>query len=398
MSRPRYQRGFVEETGKLVKKWKVHWYVWITDGENEDRRHRSRVIGRKLSKDDRLLSAADADLPVLTKAEAQAELDRIIREEVGGVEPRKDGAILFGDFWRQRWLPMRHGTWRTNTQLTNLAIIEKHIEPRWGRTRLDAIDVPAASTWLADLAAKYSPSFVHKARTYLRAIVQEAVEQGYLQKDPLRRLKRPQVKKRIDRSYLTEEDVWKLRDKMGGFRDQLILDILLATGMRPGELFALRWSDVLDGSLYVDEGFTRGRMEEPKTASSIAAVAVPAEVMDRIALWCADSKPAAPTDMIFPTLTGTPMDSANWRKRVLQPAAKLAGLRVNFQMLRRTVATLSIQAGVTVKAVQAQLRHASAETTMNVYAQVVTAAQGEAAEKMFRLMKPRKTATAKDHE
>jgi integrase len=87
------------------------------------------------------------------------------------------------------------------------------------------------------------------------------------------------------------------------------------------------------------------------------------------------------------------MDSANWRKRILQPAAKLAGLRVNFQMLRRTVATLSIQAGVTVKAVQAQLRHASAETTMNVYAQVVTAAQGEAAEKMFRLMKPRKPAT-----
>jgi hypothetical protein len=293
LSRPRYQRGFVEETGKLVKKWKVHWYVWITDGENEDRRHRSRVIGRKPSKDDRLLSAADAELPVLTKAEAQAELDRIIREEVGGVEPRKDGAILFGDFWRQRWLPMRHGTWRTNTQLTNLAIIEKHIEPRWGRVRLDAIDVPAASTWLAELAAKYSPSFVHKARTYLRAIVQEAVEQGYIQKDPLRRLKRPQVKKRIDRSYLTEEDVWKLRDKMGGFRDQLILDILLATGMRPGELFALRWSDVLDGSLYVDEGFTRGRMEEPKTASSIAAVAVPAEVMDRLSLWCADSKSPA---------------------------------------------------------------------------------------------------------
>ena len=201
------------------------------------------------------------------------------------------------------------------------------------------------------------------------------------------------MKKRIDRSYLTEEDVWKLRDKMGGFRDQLILDILLATGMRPGELFALRWSDVLAGSLYVDEGFTRGRMEEPKTATSIGAVAVPAEIMDRLSLWCADSKPAAPTDMIFPTQTGTPMDSANWRKRVLQPAAELAGLRVNFQMLRRTVATLSIQAGVTVKAVQAQLRHASAETTMNVYAQVVTAAQGEAAEKMFRLMKPRKPPT-----
>jgi integrase len=388
MGRPRYQRGFVEETGKLVKKWKVHWYVWITDGTDEDRRHRSRVIGRKPSKNDRLLSAADAALPVLTKAEAQAELDRIIRVEVGGQEPRRDGGVLFGDFLRDRWLPLREPTWRANTKTTILAVIDKHVEPRWGRERLDAIDAPKASAWLGELAKKkYSASMLHKTRMYLRSVIQEAVEQGYLPKDPLRRVKRPVSRKRIDRSYLTIEQVWALRDEVRGFRDRLILDILLATGMRPGELFALRWTDIMEGALYVDEGFSRGYMEAPKTFHAIAAVAVPEEIMEQLAQWQRESNPTNPQGFIFPSEIGTPIYSENWRKRVLTPAAARAKVRATYQVIRRTVATLSIQDGVSVKAVQAQLRHSSAETTMNVYAQVVTAAQGAAAKQMFGLMK-----------
>jgi hypothetical protein len=65
---------------------------------------------------------------------------------------------------------------------------------------------------------------VHKIRTYFLAIVLEAVEQGYLSRDPLRKLKRPQTKKRKDKSYLTPENIHALRDAMRGFRDRLILD------------------------------------------------------------------------------------------------------------------------------------------------------------------------------
>lgn len=388
MARPRYQRGFIEETGKIVSKWKVHWYVWITDDDgNEDRRHRSRVIGRKPVKGSVRLNAADAALPIMTRAEAQAELDRIIAVEVGGAAPRKDGSTRFGDFYRERWLPLREGTWRTNTKLTNLGIYQKHLEPEWGCVRLDQIDAPAAAKWLAGLAETYSSSLVHKCRTYLKSIVTEAVDQGYLPRDPLRKVRRPKVKRKPDKSFLTAEEVERLRGEMRGFRDQLILDILLATGMRAGELFALRWSDVLDGALFIDEGFTRGELQEPKTPGSLAPVAVPAEIMDRIAFWCHESKPENPQRFIFPSEEGTPIFSENWRKRVLYPAAKLAGVRVNYQIIRRTLATLAINGGVSAKAVQAQLRHASIETTLNVYAQTVTAAQGVAAERMFQVMR-----------
>jgi integrase len=355
------------------------------------------VVGRKASKEDQLLSAADAALPLMTKAEAQAELDRIISFEVGGSSSRKDGSILFGDFLREQWMPLRKPTWRANTATTILAVIAKHIEPRWERERLDDVDLAAASKWLGDLAQDgYSSSMLHKFRMYLRAIIAEAVEQGYLNKDPLRRLKRPLAKKRVDRSYLTMEQVWALRDQLRGFRDRLILDILLATGIRPGELFALRWSDVMAGALYIDEGFSRGHMDAPKTMASIAAVAVPEEIMEQIEQWRRECKPTDVQQFLFPSEIGTPLYSENWRKRVLTPAATAAKVRATFQVLRRTVATLSIQQGISVKAVQAQLRHSSAETTMNVYAQVVTAEQGAAAQKMFELMKRKPADQAKD--
>lgn len=388
MARPRYQRGFVEETGKLIKKWKVHWYVWVTDGDgNEERRHRNRVIGRRPSKSTQLLSTSDAALPELTRAEAQAELDRIIRLEVGGVDPRRDSTMTFSDFFRGQWLPVRVSTWRNNTKETNLAVFETHIEPRWGRVKLDQIDAPSAATWLGELAKTYSPSLVSKARCYLKSVVTEAVELKYLPADPLRKLRKPKVVRKIDQTFLTPEQIHVLRDEMRGLRDRLILDILIATGMRPSELFALRWSDVMAGALYVDEGFTGGRMEEPKTVCSKAAVAVPPEIMADVEKWREESKPAIERDLMFPSETGTPIYCENWRKRILNAAAKRAGVRVTFQILRRTLATLSLASNIPLKSVQAQMRHANAQTTLNIYAKVVSDAQRDAAAGMFAIMR-----------
>lgn len=386
MGRARYQRGRIEEYGTPVRKWKVHWYVYLVGADGKERRfHKNRLIGKKPGQTVPM-NAADLALPELTKAQAQAVLDQLIRESCGlQVPPRRDGAIKFGEFWRSQWLPLHEGSWRRNTRIVNMLMLEKHIAPRWDNEQLGRIDAPAVSAWLTDLAKTYSSSAVHKARVYVRAILEEAVEQGYLSKNPVRKVKRPHTEKRVDRTYLRPEEVARLRIEMRGFRDQLILDILLATGMRPGELFALRWSDMLNGALYIDESFTRGHMEVPKTPSSIAAVVIPESIAARLAEWGRESSPA-PTDFIFPATTGKPIHSENWRKRTLAPAAKRAGIRCTFQIIRRTVTTLSIDGGVSVKAVQAQLRHAHSQTTMDVYAQIVTEGQRAAAERIFELV------------
>jgi hypothetical protein len=262
MGRPRYQRGYVEEIGKPLRKWKVHWYVYLTDAAGiEVRHHRNRVVGRKPGQTVPL-NAADAALPELTRAEVQTILDGLIREQLGvQVPPRRDGTMKFGVFWREQWLPLHEGTWRRNTRIVNKLMLEKHIAPRWDNEQLGRIDAPAVSAWLTELAKTYSSSMVH----------------------------------------------------------------------------------------------------------------------------------TAPTDFIFPSANGSPIHSENWRKRTLAPAAARAGVRCTYQIIRRTVTTLSIDGGVSVKAVQAQLRHAHSQTTMDVYAQIVTEGQRAAAERIFELVAKNKT-------
>jgi integrase len=63
------------------------------------------------------------------------------------------------------------------------------------------------------------------------------------------------------------------------------------------------------------------------------------------------------------------MDTANYRYRVLKPLAEELGIpRLNFQILRRTMATQAQSTG-SVKDIQAHLRHAKADTTANEYMQ-----------------------------
>ena len=70
------------------------------------------------------------------------------------------------------------------------------------------------------------------------------------------------------------------------------------------------------------------------------------------------------------------MDDQNVLKRHLQPAARKLGLGfVNWRCLRTSHATWLVQAGADPKSVQGQMRHSRISTTMEVYAQIVSAQQ-----------------------
>ena len=87
---------------------------------------------------------------------------------------------------------------------------------------------------------------------------------------------------------------------------------------------------------------------------------------------------------IFSTQRGTPIDTHNYLQRTLQPAARRAGIAgLTFQALRRTFAT-HVQGLGTVKDAQAQLRHAAASTTLNVYAQSIPETVAAAVEALDR--------------
>jgi site-specific recombinase XerD len=88
-------------------------------------------------------------------------------------------------------------------------------------------------------------------------------------------------------------------------------------------------------------------------------------------------KAGGPDDLVFQSVQkGVPMDDQNVLKRHLQPAARKLGLGfVNWRCLRTSHATWLVQAGADPKSVQGQMRHSRISTTMEVYAQIVSAQQ-----------------------
>lgn len=385
--RPRGQEGHVEKVGDKVKKWQIHWFVYeLDEAGKEVRKHRSRVVGRCPGGPVQL-SIADAQLPEMTKHEAQKELRKVIDQQTGVLRgsstARASSSVTFGWFASNRWLPTRQLTWRESTKSTNLHILSGYILPAWERTSLRDIDPVAVGEWLGRMAEKFSETIVHKCRTYMKSITAEAVEQEYLMKDPLRRLIMPRTKK-AEKPTLTPEQIQAVVHQLINTRDQVAFLALILTGMRPSELFALKWGDWDRSSLLVERGVVRGIVGDTKTKTSRGRVVVPKALGDLLDVWRSETPRPGNDDWIFASEKNTPLRLDGWTRRILKPAAAAAGVELTVQMLRRSFATIAHESGVSMKAVQSQLRHSSMSTTSDVYTQTPDDAQSEAVERVAK--------------
>jgi integrase len=171
------------------------------------------------------------------------------------------------------------------------------------------------------------------------------------------------------------------------FREELILRMSLVLGLRPGELFALRWDDVVGYALRLDEATLDGKLYLTlKTKESRGFVALPASLRSGLAEWRKIQNPSSEREFIFPNADGGVYRLDNYRADMLKPALKkvadetgISG--IDFRTCRRTCATHLSQYGG-VKEVQAHLRHARATTTLDIYILEIPLSVREAVEKL----------------
>jgi integrase len=118
--------------------------------------------------------------------------------------------------------------------------------------------------------------------------------------------------------------------------------VAVMTGLRVSELIGLRWDDVHDASITIDERYCRGDWDEPKTSASNATIPVDASVIKRIQrlkeltvqVKAGRSvrsykivKGDGPTDLVFQGVReGQPMRDGNILRRHLKPAGRMIGI------------------------------------------------------------------------
>jgi integrase len=248
---------------------------------------------------------------------------------------------------------------------------------RFGDLPLDSFDKFMLQTHVNELAERYSQDRVKQARSYLKSIFEEAIEQEFLVKDPTRKLKISKNLRPKDKQVLSWAQLWLVLANTER-RDRLLLMLDMTEALRPSELFALRWRSFDDcNTLELTETVYRRELRPfGKTPGSLTKVHLPDGLANELLLWkleCAKASPkkASPDAFIFPNADGGFMDTDNYRFRVLKPLAEgLSIPKLNFQSLRRTMATQAQNMG-SVKDIQAHLRHSRPDTTAHEYMQAL---------------------------
>jgi integrase len=357
-----HQAGWVSLRGK---QWYGYFRQVVLDPEADAQR--VRKIGIKLG----LRSQ-------MTKFEARDALRTEITKRTGqnlGGRVLKDSSVTFEWFVRNRYFPLRKGDWRPDTAVTKMAQIEFDLIDKFGGQPLDSFDRFMLKTHVNHLAERYSQDRVKQARSYLKSIFDEALEQEFLVKDPTRKLKIPKNLRPKDKRVLTWEQLWSVLAKANR-RDRLLLALDMTEALRPSELFALRWRS-FDGenTLVLTETIYRAKLRPyGKTPGSLTKVHLPDGLAEELRQWkedCRDEdgKEVSPDAFIFPNADGGFLHVNNYLYRVLKPMAEDLGLeKLNFQILRRTMATQAQKMG-SVKDIQAHLRHSRPDTTAHEYMQ-----------------------------
>ena len=339
-----------------------------TTGESKWKKQRVGVLGAKSK---------------MTKYQARNALEAIIAQKTGGTtQPRADERIVtLGWFTRNRFFPLREGsTWKEGTASNRKPAIERDILAKFGDVPMEQINKFMLQTHLNDLARVLSAGRVKHARFYMKAIFEEAIDQGFVEKNPARKLILPTELRPVDKTTLTWDQLRLLLASVA-LRDRILLTLDMTETFRPSELFALRWSgfDMDRRTLTVSQTAYRGKLRDyGKTRKSLRTVHLPEGLANELWLWKQECPDPSPGAFILPnsrkrngaTKNGF-IRTDNYRARVLKKLAKELGLRkLNFQVLRRTIATLAQTKG-TVKDVQGILGHCNPNTTANVYMQTI---------------------------
>jgi integrase len=163
-------------------------------------------------------------------------------------------------------------------------------------------------------------------------------------------------------------------------------------GLPWGEVAGLRVGrlDFLRATLNVAEQVTHGRggvatVGAPKSAAGRRTLAVPSELMDRLAAHLSRRglTGADPTAFVFASPLGGPLHYAHWRQRIWLSATRAAGLSgLTFHDLRRANATGLVAEGVDVKTAQTRLGHADPRLTLAICAQASGEADRAAADRI----------------
>lgn len=334
-----------------------------------------------------------------TRAEVAAKLAALVADRNRGLPINTDERLTVERFMRD-WLETVKPQLKATTHRRYTDLVTLHMLPTLGRVQLAKLSAQAVQSLYARLLESgLSGTTVHHVHATLHAALAQAERLGLVPRNVSDLVRAPKMS-RAEMHVLTLDEARRLQAAAAEHKPRWAAFYVLAlhTGMRLGEMLALKWAD-LDmerGTLQVRHtaSWTRERgweLTAPKTAGSKRSIRLDPGVVEVLrqhrTRQLAERLEAGPLwedhNLIFPNQCGKVQDGMNLLHYTHQPLLKRAGLpQVRLHDLRHTAATLLLQAGTNPKIVSERLGHSTVGITLNLYSHVTPDMQQEAAAKL----------------
>ncbi len=242
--------------------------------------------------------------------------------------------------------------------------IAAHLLPAFGSMRVEDIDATTIERWRAGLPSKLSPRTKNKLLIQLHGIFRRAQRAYGLPTNPMTHIERHRQRSSGDIHVFSVEEVLALVRAADSEQDAAIFMTAAFTGLRRGELLALRWRDVdfAMSAMRVRASYAGGAPTMPKSGR-VRSVPMAPEVGRLLAKLGERERFTSDDDLVFAGELGGYLDGSALRRRYDQALGR-AGLRpLRFHDLRHTFGTRMI-GRADIRRVQEWMGHSDVQTTM----------------------------------
>lgn len=308
----------------------------------------------------------------------------------------------------EKWLTIYEKKVKASTLATTKRIFVNHILGEFGSKYIDKIDVPFCQKIVNEWFRNF-PKIFKRYVYYASAVFDYALHLGQVQSNPFANIIVPKYRpdsKTNDMKFYSKSELKRFLEcclKSGRYKVYAYFYVLAYSGLRRGEAFALRWSDIdfKNHTLTVNQTISNGEknkvlIQSPKTLDSIRTIDIDETLIQVLKSWQQLQKlelhklglqKRKNNQLVFSNSKNeafTPQKADAWDRQI---ADKYHLRYINVHGFRHTHASLLFAAGVDMKDVQQRLGHADIQTTMNIYVHSTKQQAKESADKFATFMR-----------
>lgn len=315
---------------------------------------------------------------------------------------KKHTNITFSELFYQ-WFEIYKTTVKDSSARTTKIVFTANLIPKLGNIKITNITTQTLQEVIVNLSETHKN--IYRFKKVLKLLLDYAVDINILKDNPVKKVKLPKIETIKDdkETYYTKEE---LNTFLSFFEHDIkyhtIFRVLAYTGIRKGELLALRWEDVdynkktlrINKTVSVDIN-GKDIISTTKTKSSNRVISLDIRTLSILKKWQFEQKTFLlslgynannESQFIFSNMENHFLSNTAISKKMKAVCKKHNFKCIKLHGFRHTHCSLLFEAGVSIQEAQSRLGHSNINTTMNIYAHVTDKQKENVAEKFDKYM------------